>query len=101
MKILSTNIYCQNQKCMLKLFSDGGLIWSPRYSQVYQLNNMACFILKHSDGRNSVNSIISIMAKEFNISENQARSDTLETYGYWIQSGIIDLIKEMRNETEI
>jgi hypothetical protein len=93
MKNLSTNIYCLNLKCRLQLFSDGGLIWSPLYCQVYQFNIMACFILKYTNGRNSINSISTTLAKEFDISGTQAKLDIIKLYRYWLEQGIIDFVR--------
>jgi len=91
-------IYQLASNAAFEAFEDGGLILNLNNLTLTELNHTASVILKSTDGTNDVNQVASYLEAEYEISQEQARTDILELYQSLLEQGILEVIQPHQKE---
>jgi hypothetical protein len=76
MTVLSGEIYLSRSKDIAaRTLGDDTIIMSTVDSTIFMLNGTGTFIWKAADGKTPFSSILTSIASEFNVSDEQARAD--------------------------
>ena len=90
---MSSPVYQLSTDAAFESFNDGALILNLKDVTFTELNTTARDIIQVTDGRNSLEQVSEIVAKEYEIGVTVAHTDVKELYEDLLKQGLIEEVK--------
>ncbi|MBU8871170.1 MAG: PqqD family protein [Gemmatimonadales bacterium] len=71
------DILVHNPECVVREIEEGLIIMPPQVTTTHSLNNLSAFIWNQIDGKRNLETILSAIMDEYNVSDDLARADLL------------------------
>ncbi len=82
-------VFSQNKLCPVRSLGDGQVIMAPSGDTTHSLEDIGVFIWNQLDGQQNLQNVLDAILEEYDVNEDEARTDLLEIIDQMQAEGLI------------
>ncbi len=82
-------VFSQNKLCPVRSLGDGQVIMAPSGDTTHSLEDIGVFIWNQLDGQQNLQNVLDAILEEYDVNEDEARTDLLEFIDQMQAEGLI------------